>query len=259
MRGTDTVRTVGRGVLTFVSHAVGVVALLAGAVRALPALARRPVRQVFYRQVYFTGVQAVAVVVVIALILGLAIVTQVASLAGRTTDLTGRILVWVVVRELGPLFTAVIVIARSGTAIAAELGSMKANNEVHYLRALGIPAERYLVMPRVAGLTTSLLALLFFFQCAAILGGLGLSALLLDVPFRAQIGNLALTLGAFDLSVSLLKGLVFGLVISAAACYHGLRVRTSITEVPQVATRAVMEALILVVIFNAAITVASFL
>ena len=163
------------------------------------------------------------------------------------------------VRELGPLFAAIIVIARSGTAVAAELGSMKVSDEVHYLRAMGIPAARYLVMPRIAGLTTSLLVLLFFFQGIAVLGGLALSSLLFDLPFRAQPDNLAATLSFFDLSISLVKGLVFGLVIAAAACYHGLRVRTSITEVPQAATRAVIEALILVVVINGVITVASFL
>jgi len=259
MQSTDLVQRVGRRVLTFFVHAAGVFALVLAAARALPALAQRPVRLVFYRQIYFTGVQALFVVAAIGLVLGLAIITQVASLAGRTTDLTGRILVWVVVRELGPLFAAIIVIARSGTAVAAELGSMKVNDEVRYLRAMGIPASRYLVMPRIAGVTTSLLALLFFFQGTAVLGGLALSSFLFDLPFRAQLDNLAATLSFFDLSISLVKGLVFGLVIAAAACYHGLRVRRSITEVPQAATRAVIEALILVVVIDGFITLASFL
>jgi len=259
MQRTDIAQVLGRRVLTFLAHTAGALALVLEAVRALPALAQRPVRQVFYRQVYFTGVQALFVVAAIGLVLGLAIITQVSSLAGRTTDLTGRVLVWVVVRELGPLFAAIIVIARSGTAVAAELGSMKVSGEVRSLRALGIPAVRYLVVPRIAGLTTSLLALLFFFQGIAVLGGLALASLLLDVPFRAQVDTVAATLSFFDLSISLVKGLVFGLVIAAAACYHGLRVRTSITEVPQAATRAVIEALIFVVVINGFITVASFL
>lgn len=255
----DIVQILGRRVLTFVTHTAGAFALVLEAVRALPALAQRPVRLLFYRQIYFTGVQALFVVTAIGLLLGLAIITQVSSLAGRTTEFTGRILVWVVVREIGPLFAAIIVIARSGTAVAAELGSMKVSDEVRYLRAMGIPAARYLVMPRIAGLTTSLLALLFFFQGTAVLGGLALSSLLFDLPFRAQLDNLAATLSFFDLSISLVKGLVFGLVIAAAACYHGLRVGTSITEVPQAATRAVIEALSLVVVINGFITVASFL
>jgi phospholipid/cholesterol/gamma-HCH transport system permease protein len=136
---------------------------------------------------------------------------------------------------------------------------MKVSGEVRFLRAMGIPADRYLVMPRIAGLTTSLLALLFVFQGIAVLGGLAISSILFDLPFRAQFDHLAATLSFFDLSISLLKGLVFGLVIAAAACYHGLRVGNSITEVPQAATRAVIEALILVVVINGFITVASFL
>lgn len=259
MRGTDVAQALGRRVLSALANARGALALAVEATQALPALAQRPVRLVFYRQVYFTGVQALFVVAIIGLVLGLAIITQVSSLAGRTTDLTGRILVWVVVRELGPLFAAIIVIARSGTAVAAELGSMKVNDEVRYLRAMGIPPARYLVMPRIAGLTTSLLALLFFFQGIAVLGGLALATLLFDLPFRAQLDNLAATLRFFDLSISLGKGLVFGLLIAATACHHGLRVRTSITEVPQAATRAVIEAVILVVVVNGLITVASFL
>jgi phospholipid/cholesterol/gamma-HCH transport system permease protein len=259
MRGTDVVTVVGRRVLVFFAHAAGAFSLFARAFRGLPALAQRPVRMVFYRQIYFTGVQALLVVAAIALVLGLGVITQVSSLAGRGTDLAGRILVSVVVRELGPLFTAIIVIARSGTAVAAELGSMKANDEFHYLRAMGIPADRYLVMPRIAGMTTSLVALLFFFQGIAVVGGLALSSLLLDLRFRTELEKIAATLSVFDVSISLVKAVVFGLLISSAACYHGLRVRTSITEVPQVATRAVMEALILVVVVNVVITVASFL
>jgi phospholipid/cholesterol/gamma-HCH transport system permease protein len=256
---SDIFQVLGGRVLTFFAHTTGALALVVEAARALPGLAQRPVRLVFYRQIYFTGVQALFVVAAIGLVLGLAITTQVSSLAGRTSDLIGRILVWVVVRELGPLFAAIIVIARSGTAIAAELGSMKVGGEVRYLRAMGIPAARYLVMPRIAGLTTSLLALLFFFQGTAVLGGLALSALLFDLPLRVQLDHLAGTLSFFDLSISLVKGLVFGLVIAAAACYHGLRVRSSITEVPQAAGRAVIEALSLVLVVNGFITVASFL
>jgi phospholipid/cholesterol/gamma-HCH transport system permease protein len=256
---TDIAQVLGRRVLTFFAHAAGAFALVLAAAGAFPALAQRPVRLVFYRQVYFTGVQALFVVVSIGLVLGFAITAQVANLAGRTSDLVGKILVWVVVRELGPLFAAIIVIARSGTAIAAELGSMKVGDEVRYLRAMGIPASRYLVMPRIASVTTSLLALLFFFQATVIFGGLALASLLFDLPFRAQLDNLAATLSFFDLSISLAKGLAFGLLIAASACYHGLRVRTSITQVPQAATRAVIEAVLLVVVVNGLITVASFL
>lgn len=259
MQRTEIARLFGRSVLTFIASTAGALALLFEAVRALPALAQRPVRLVFHRQIYFTGVQALSVVAAIGLVVGLAIITQVSSLAGHTTDLTGRILGWVVVRELGPLFAAIIVIARSGTAVAAELGSMKVGGDVRYLRAMGIPAVRYLVMPRIVGLTTSLLALLFFFQAVAVLGGLALSSVLFDLHFRAQLDNLAAALSFFDLSISFVKGLVFGLVIAAAACFHGLRVGRSITEVPQAAARAVIEALILVVVINGVITVVSFL
>ena len=67
----------------------------------------------------------------------------------RRRAVSGKILVWVVMRELAPLLTATIVIARSGTAIATELGSMKINGEIDAIEMLGIPADRYLILPRI--------------------------------------------------------------------------------------------------------------
>ncbi|MEE9590988.1 MAG: ABC transporter permease, partial [Thermodesulfobacteriota bacterium] len=82
---------------------------------------------VLYKQVYFTGIEAFSIVFWLALILGIIVVTQVISILPKIggEHFIGQIMVWVVIRELGPLFAAIIVIARSGTAIASELGSMK--------------------------------------------------------------------------------------------------------------------------------------
>ncbi len=93
-------------------------------------LGRRATSRVLLKQVYFTGFQAVPIVSRIALFLGLIIITQMLNIlpALGGERLVGDILVWVVVREVGPLFAVVIVIARSGTAIASELGTMKISN-----------------------------------------------------------------------------------------------------------------------------------
>ncbi len=259
MAGPPVWQSLGRGALDLIIQSTGILELLARAFGSLPALAVRPVRQVFYRQIYFTGVKAVGMVTAIGALLGIAVITQVSSLVGQKAEITGRVLVWVVVRELGPLFTAVIVIARSCTAVAAELGSMKVSREMKYLRALGIDQNRYLIMPRVAGLTLSLLALMFYFQTVAVFGGLAVSAILARMSFVTQLRNILASLGVFEIGISLVKGLAFGLIISSAACFHGLRVRLSITEVPQVTTSAVMQSLTLVVLVNGLITVVSFL
>jgi phospholipid/cholesterol/gamma-HCH transport system permease protein len=252
------VRSLGRGLLTPIEHAAGSFALLGAALGALRALGRWPVRQVLYRQVYFTGMQALARVSAIGLLIGIVVLTQVASLVGANAVLGGRILVWVVVRELGPLFAAIIVIARSCSAVATELGSMKVGRETEVLRGLGIDPLAYLVVPRVVGLTLSLLALTVFFEVVTIFGGLGVSSLIVRLPFLAQTHAIADALRVFDLAISLGKCLLFGLLISSSACFHGLRVGPSVTEVPQAATRAVMQSLSLVVIVNSLVTVSAF-
>lgn len=252
------VRSLGRAVLVPLAQASGAAALLGTALRRARALGRWPVRQVLYRQVYFTGLQALPRTSVIGLLLGIIVLTQAASLVGKNAALGARILVWAVVRELGPLFAAIIVIGRSASAIAAELGSMRVHRETDALRAMGIDPLRYLVVPRLVGLTVSLLALAICFQAVTILGGLAVTSLVVRLPFLEQTRNVTAALGILDLAVCLGKCLLFGLIIAASACWHGLQVRSSITEVPQATTRAVMQSLTLVVVADVLLTVVAF-
>jgi len=255
MAGDQMLRALGRAVSGHLEQTAGTFALLGAALGGLGALALAPARTVFYRQVYFTGLQALWRAGLIGALIGIMILTQVASLAGKNAALGGRILVWVVVRELWPLFTAILVISRSSSAIATELAAMRVNREMELLRGLGISSLRYLVVPRVAGTALSLVALTVWFEAVTIAGGLCFSSLIVQLPFLAQLQNIARALSAADLGVSLLKSLLFGLVVAAAACYHGLQVGSSITEIPQVTTRAVMQGLSLVVVINVLLTV----
>jgi len=255
MVGDAFLRAAGRGFLGQLEHTAGVFALLGRALRSLGALRSRPVRTVFFRQVYFTGLQALARTGGIGALIGVIVLTQVASLVGKNAALGGQILVWAVIRELGPLFAAIIVISRSVSAVAAELGSMRVNREVELLRSLGISPLRYLVVPRVAGVAASLVALTAWFEAATIAGGLAFSSLIVQLPFLAQLRSIGGALAAGDIGISLLKSALFGLVVAATACYHGLRVGASITEIPQVTTRAVMQSLSLVVVANVLLTV----
>ena len=91
----------------------------------LRTLSIPPVRSVFERQLYFTGTESVYLVVLLGLLAGAAIATQTTSIVGGNSELTVRVLVWTVVRELGPLLAAIIIIARSSVAIATELAVME--------------------------------------------------------------------------------------------------------------------------------------
>ncbi|MBI5886449.1 MAG: ABC transporter permease [Deltaproteobacteria bacterium] len=217
---------------------------------------RRVVVDVFFRQVYFTGYEAVPIISWIALILGFVVVAQALSilpgLGGES--LVGKILVWVVIREAGPVFAAVIVIARSGTAIAAELGSMKIGRELTALELMGIDPVRYLVAPRIIGTAVSVMVLTFCFEAVSIVGGFVLAGFGGSVTFHAYFASLLEAMGLLDIAVSLLKSAVFGLIIGAVCSYQGLLVRKSITQIPQVTTRAVMRSLTSVFFLDAVIT-----
>ncbi len=249
------IRSVGRAVMGHFEQTAGMFALLGAALRNSGALTTPAVRTVFYRQVYFTGIQALWRASLIGALIGIVILTQVASLVGKNAALGGRILVWVVIRELGPLFAAILIISRSSSAVAAELAAMRVNREMEVLRGLGIPPLRYLVVPRVIGITASLAALTVWFEAVTIAGGLAFSSLIVQLPFLTQMQSITGALSVPDLGVSLLKSLLFGLIVAAAACFHGLQVGSSITEIPQVTTRAVMQGFSLVVVANVLLTV----
>ena len=105
--------------------------LILNAFKNLPSLRIGPVRTVFFRQIYFAGIETLGKMVIIGLLIGIVIISQITSLIGvGRGELIGKILVWVVIRELGPLFAAIVVIARSVTAISAELGSMNVQGEI---------------------------------------------------------------------------------------------------------------------------------
>lgn len=211
---------------------------------------------VLLKQIYFTGFQAIPIISWIAVILGLVIVTQSLSILPKVggEHMIGTVLVWVVIRELGPVFAAVIVIARSGTAIAAELGSMRISREITALEVMGIDPMRYLVMPRVIGTAASVFVLTFYFETVTILGGYLLAGFGKRVAFAVYISSVLESMGFLEVGASLLKSVLFGLIIGVVCAAHGLMVEKSITRIPQETTNAVIGSLRLVFVMDAVIT-----
>lgn len=217
--------------------------------------------EITLRQIYFTGVQALKVTAFVSLALGTLVIVE----AGSQMDLLGglkficRILVLIVIRELGSLFTAFIVIGRSGTAIATELGNMIVAHEMEALQAIGINPIYFLVTPRIIGVTIAVICLTIFFDLIALLGGFLIAMLILPVDFTTFLKELMSSLTGIDLTVGFLKSLAFGMLISLTCTYHGLNVRFSPIEVPQVATKGVVSAILSCIIFNVAITILFYL
>jgi len=254
---SDIFARLGRWSLIRLSLVSDIIVMLGQALRnLLPSLrhGNAATRKVLFKQIYFTGLEASGIIITIAVLLGAVIITQVVSLVGNNGSLTGKILVWVVLRELAPLLTAIIVIARSGTAIAAELGSMKINGEIDAIEMLGIPSDRYLILPRILGVTISVVILTFYFVLSSCIASFLIASLVWHIPYQQFVQGIMLSLGADEVIVLLCKSLVFGLFVSATCCCYGLNVGRSATEIPQAATKAVMTSLFAVFFLDGLIT-----
>lgn len=212
-----------------------------------------PVNTVFHRQIFFTGVQAWGIVALFGFLCGTLVITQITSLVGGDSELTVKILIWTVVREVGPLFAAIIIIARSSAAIASELALMKTRNEMAHLLRMGISPQDYLVVPRIVGVTLAVVALTIYFQVVAIGGGLAVSALYQNVSYLDQIGRFLSTVKLSEFVLVAFKGCLFGIAISTISCYNGMQAQPSVTEVPKVAIRAVLQSLLFVFTLDALI------
>jgi phospholipid/cholesterol/gamma-HCH transport system permease protein len=233
--------------------AYGSAQLLWYAFSHLHVLRIAPVNAVFYRQIFFTGVEALGIVAVFGFLSGTLVITQITSLVGGDSELTVKILIWTVVREVGPLFAAIIIIARSSAAIASELALMKTRGEMTSLIRMGIPPHDYLLVPRIAGVTLAVLALTIYFQVVAIGGGLAVSAMFQNVSYMEQVGRFLQTVKLTEFAVIAFKGCLFGMAISTISCYNGMQAQPSVTEVPKVAIKAVLQSLLFVFTLDALI------
>src|SRR5262249_2516410 len=152
-----------------------------------------------------------------------------------------------VVRELGALMTAFVIAGRTGAAFAAELGSMRVSQELDALATLGIPATELLVAPRVLALTLMLPLLTVYADFVGVFGG-GLVAVgMLDMSPQLYAAQTIGAVTAVHLGGGLAKAAVYGLLVAAAGCRHGLRSGKSAAAVGEAATRAVVSGLVEVI------------
>lgn len=251
----------GRKTLAGYSYLAGLATLVFLAVWDLVAPTRQgrgEAARIIARQILFTGVDALPVVSAIALMLGIIIITQAGTQLPKVGagGLVGTIIVVVVIRELGPLLTAFIVVGRSGTAITTELGNMRVGQEVTALELMGVRVTRFVVMPRLVGVILSMVCLTLYFDAVAVLGGFIVAKIKLTVPFEVFGQAIAESLSLEDVILTAVKSILFGTAIAAICCQHGLSVRTSSTEVPQQVTKAMINSVTVCLVMDILITVA---
>jgi phospholipid/cholesterol/gamma-HCH transport system permease protein len=205
------------------------------------------------RHVYDTGITAMPIVALIAFLISVIIAYLSAQqLGGLGVDIYVVDLVTIgVLRELGVLLTSIIVAGRSGSAYAAELGSMKLNEEVDALIATGVDPFEVLVLPRILGLMIALPLLTIVADLIGMAGGALLCRFLLDMPLTQYVTRANLAISPTTFWVGLIKAPVFALLIAGAGCYRGMQVRGSARELGRLVTVAVVQAIFFVILADA--------
>lgn len=218
----------------------------------------RQIGEIFLQQTYFTAVEAVPIIVVLATLIGGVTLIEFATVLPRVgnSDFLGDVMVLAVLRELAPLFTAFIVAGRTGSALATYIGNMKVHGEIDALESMGIDPIRFLVLPAVLGCTVGMVCLSLLFTASGLLGGFVVAHVLaivfpgslgLDMELPLYLEKIAGSLRYVDGAIMVLKPAVFGLAIALLACLNGLSLGISLHEVPQGTRSAVVQSFVSVV------------
>ena len=256
-RGSSWVERIGRHAISSLSETWSLFGTLKGALLsdlAPGVAAKRLVHGIMLTQVMFTGVQALSLVSAIGVLIGASIIIQTNMMMPADGELIGRVLVAVVLRELAPLITAIVVAGRSGTAIATELGNMKVNSEVLALSSLGIDPLRYVVLPRMIGCVVSVVALMIYFSIVSLSAAFAIGIVASGASLSSFQQGVSGSVMPHDLALFFAKGLGLGTIVGWLSCHFGLQVNSSPTEVPQQASRAVVMSLLGCVVYNTALT-----
>jgi phospholipid/cholesterol/gamma-HCH transport system permease protein len=235
-----------KGILAFTLITLGVMVTGLGRARAVT-------RPQIIREIARSGVRLLPMFAFMAGALGLVVIGQAVAWLSRVNapGILGAVMVLVVVRELGPLFTALLVLSRSGTANVIELGTARALGEVEALEALGVDPVQYLVVPRVIGMALGVFALTMYFIIGSLLSGY-LWAFIQQVPLRPgdYFRQIAVSLTWLDFVVLALKSGLFGMAIAVITCYQGLAQPLRLGEVSRATLGAVGQSIFACVLID---------
>ena len=216
-------------------------------------LSKRIIQPSIRREMARASTKLMPMLLFLALALGFLIIAQTVAVAASVgaTHFIGTVMVVVVVREIGPLLAAFIVLVRVGTANVIELGTIRAMGEIEVLESLGIDPVHYLIVPRVIGMAAGAFSLTVYFILAALASGY-LFAYLQDVPLMLGDYFRQITEAFYwpDFALLALKTISFGFFTAIVTCYYGLAQPLRLEEVSGVAVRAVSQSIIVCVVID---------
>lgn len=251
---------VGRKTLKFIAYLID---LFAFNYRLLTLLFHRQktgnvlVRKVIFEQIYFTCVQTLPIIIPIALIIGSMLIVQFAKLSGQY-DL-GKTAVLLIVREVGPVITALLVILRSATAVTIEISCMNVFHEIDAIEMSGIDPMRIICLPRLIGITSAVLCLFIVFDLVSVLGGYIVVWIATRVPVSSFLDQIGKAITLTDITVGIAKAVCFGIAITVISLYRGFNTKKQITYIPVATSIASVECFFYCLIINVIISVAFYL
>ncbi len=208
-------------------------------------------------QILRTGLQALPIIGLLSCLVGVVLAyqlgVQLQSYGANIfiPDLLGLS----VLREFGPLLTAIMVAGRTGSAFTAELGMMKINQEIDALRTMGYLPDTLLILPRVLGLVITLPLLVLWADIFGVLGGMVMSHAMLDLSWHAFLDRLQHQVPLRALVIGLCKAPVFALLIAGVGCFQGMAVTGTAESLGKNTTRSVVLAIFFIILADAAFSI----
>lgn len=253
------VSSVGRTVIEYLEWLKGLASLLAGILRWIivgPFTGKFPARKYISQQMVFVGLRSVVIVFFVDFFTGIVLAMQTAYQLEKMGAViyVASLVAISLCRELSPVLTGLVVAGRAGSAIAAELGSMKVTEQVEALDTMSIDPVRFLSVTRFLALLVMMPCLVILGDLAGIFGGfiVGTGSLNINPDLYMQTTFKHLELK--DIYIGLLKAIVFGVVIALVACYEGLNTRGGAEGVGRATTRSVVASFILIILADCVIT-----
>jgi phospholipid/cholesterol/gamma-HCH transport system permease protein len=251
--------TLGRRGVNFITRLGGICVMLGRFVVSLKDIPRS-LRLVF-EQFYAIGVQSLPLIIVIAIFVGAVSAWQAAyqfKFIGAPLRYLGQAVGKAVVIELAPVLSALVFAGRVGAGIAAELGTMRVTEQIDALEAMGISPSRYLMMPRVLACMLMVPLLVVFSNFVAILGGLAVAVLGVDVSSETFLEGFKSSFVVTDFINGLVKAAVFGLTIGLVGCYEGFNTKGGAEGVGISTTTSVVISSVLILILDFVFTILLF-
>ena len=224
--------------------------------RTLKGNQRRYVTTLTVHQIIFSGIDAVGVVSVVAVVIGGVVLVQMMTYAPgfEASAFLMGLVTSLIIKEIAPLFTSLILVGRSGSAITVELGNMRVKGHHEMLAAMGIDLAQFFHVPRIVGLTVAGIMLNGYFVIMTFFSWLVISTFHRGSDLNRTMTLFVGSLHASDFFISILKGGVLGMTVALVCIHQGLNVKTSATEIPQRTSKAIVVAFIASFVINMVIS-----